>query len=298
MKERIKNIIDKIVVSIVALIWITALVLTRQSINITYIQIATLIISVLYIIIRIIQKEPIKYITNRLDILVLLFIVTPIIPIIARTCVNMGMSVTIALNYITLYFCYILIREFIKRKAINIKNISIFIAILTTGTILFGIENLTTNQIIPFLGMDNIINGENRLVSFFGNPNILASYLCFSFFIVLHAEISSEKKKEKVFYNINNTICLIGIILTYSKAIFVLMPIMSVIYMLIIRNKQKNIEIIQSIFTNAFISIIFISIFNIFENMRKLCSNMGISSNSFVDRRFNKYLKFSDKGKN
>ena len=186
MKERIKNIIDKIVVSIVALIWITALVLTRQSINITYIQIATLIISVLYIIIRIIQKEPIKYITNRLDILVLLFIVTPIIPIIARTCVNMGMSVTIALNYITLYFCYILIREFIKRKAINIKNISIFIAILTTGTILFGIENLTTNQIIPFLGMDNIINGENRLVSFFGNPNILASYLCFSFFIVLH----------------------------------------------------------------------------------------------------------------
>ena len=298
MKERIKNIIDKIVVSIVALIWITALVLTRQSINITYIQIATLIISVLYIIIRIIQKEPIKYITNRLDILVLLFIVTPIIPIIARTCVNMGMSVTIALNYITLYFCYILIREFIKRKAINIKNISIFIAILTTGTILFGIENLTTNQIIPFLGMDNIINGENRLVSFFGNPNILASYLCFSFFIVLHAEISSEKKKEKVFYNINNTICLIGIILTYSKAIFVLMPIMSVIYMLIIRNKQKNIEIIQIIFTNAFISIIFISIFNIFENMRKLCSNMGISSNSFVDRRFNKYLKFSDKGKN
>ena len=298
MKERIKNIIDKIVVSIVALIWITALVLTRQSINITYIQIATLIISVLYIIIRIIQKEPIKYITNRLDILVLLFIVTPIIPIIARTCVNMGMSVTIALNYITLYSCYILIREFIKRKAINIKNISIFIAILTTGTILFGIENLTTNQIIPFLGMDNIINGENRLVSFFGNPNILASYLCFSFFIVLHAEISSEKKKEKVFYNINNTICLIGIILTYSKAIFVLMPIMSVIYMLIIRNKQKNIEIIQSIFTNAFISIIFISIFNIFENMRKLCSNMGISSNSFVDRRFNKYLKFSDKGKN
>ena len=105
MKERIKNIIDKIVVSIVALIWITALVLTRQSINITYIQIATLIISVLYIIRRIIQKEPIKYITNRLDILVLLFIVTPIIPIIARTCVNMGMSVTIALNYVLNCYC-------------------------------------------------------------------------------------------------------------------------------------------------------------------------------------------------
>ena len=45
----------------------------------------------------------------------LLFIVTPIIPIIAKTYVNLGMSVTIALNYITLYFWYILIREFIKR---------------------------------------------------------------------------------------------------------------------------------------------------------------------------------------
>ena len=68
------------------LTWIISLLLTRQSIHITSIQIAILIISVLYIIIRIIQKEPIKYITNKLDILVLLFIVTPIIPIIAKTC--------------------------------------------------------------------------------------------------------------------------------------------------------------------------------------------------------------------
>ena len=98
LKEKTKNIIDKVFASIIVLTWIITLVLTRQSIFITYIQIAILIISVLYMIIRIIRKEPIKYITNKLDILVLLFIVTPIIPIIAKTYVNLGMSITIALN--------------------------------------------------------------------------------------------------------------------------------------------------------------------------------------------------------
>lgn len=287
LKKKTKNIIDKVFVSIMILTWIISLLLTRQSIHITSIQIAILIISVLYIIIRIIQKEPIKYITNKLDILVLLFIVTPIIPIIAKTYVNLGMSVTIALNYITLYFWYILIREFIKRKVINIRNTSICIAILTTVIVLVGIENLTTNLIIPFLGMDNIINGEDRLVSFFGNPNILACYLCFSFFIALQAGINSEKKKEKVFYNINNTICLIGIILTFSKAIFILMPIICIIYMLMLRNKQKNLEIIQNIFANLCVAVIYINIFNIFENIRKLCFYMDIFSNYSFHRRTN-----------
>ena len=164
LKEKTKNIIDKVFASIIVLTWIITLVLTRQSIFITYIQIAILIISVLYMIIRIIRKEPIKYITNKLDILVLLFIVTPIIPIIAKTYVNLGMSITIALNYITLYFWYILIREFVKRKAINVKNTSICVAILTTIMVFVFIENLTTNFIIPFLGMDNIINGEKDII--------------------------------------------------------------------------------------------------------------------------------------
>lgn len=267
MKDKTKNIIDKIFASSVVIVLIVSLLLTRQSAYITNIQVATLIISLLYIIIRIMQKEPIKYITNKLDILVLLFIVTPFVPIIAKTYVNLGMSVSIALNYITLYFWYILIREFVNRKVINIKNTSIFITILTTFIVLIGIENLTTNQIMPFLGMDNIINGEDRLVSFFGNPNILAVYLCFSFFIVLHTEIKSKKTKEKVFYNINNTMCLIGVILTYSKAIFIIMPIISVVYMFVIRNKKKNIEIIQNIFLNLCMSVIYINIFNMFENI-------------------------------
>lgn len=280
MKDKTKNVIDKIFASSIVIILIVSLLLTRQSENITNIQIATLIISLLYIIIRIMQKEPIKYITNKLDILVLLFIVTPFVPIIAKTYVNLGMSVSIALNYITLYFWYILIREFVNRKVINIKNTSIFITILTTFIVLIGIENLTTNQIMPFLGMDNIINGEDRLVSFFGNPNILAIYLCFSFFIVLQAGLNSEKIKEKVFYNINNTICLIGIILTFSKAIFILMPIISVVYMFVTRNKKKNIEILQNIFTNLCISLIYINIFNMFENIRELYFYMDIFRNN------------------
>ena len=298
LKEKTKNRIDKIFVSIIMLTWIISLILTRKSIYITYIQVAILIIFVLYMIIRIIQKEPIKYITNKLDILVLLFIVTPIIPIIAKTYVNLGMSITIALNYITLYFWYILIREFVKRKAINIKNTSICIAILTTIMFFVGIENLTTNFIIPFFDMDNIINGEDRLVSFFGNPNVLACYLCFSFFVVLHAEINSEKKKEKVFYNIHNTICFIGIILTFSKAIFILMPIICVIYMFILRNKQKNLEIIQNILTNLCMAVIYINIFHTFENIRKIYFYMVIFSNYSFHRRAYQYFQYSNKERN
>ena len=150
MKDKTKNIIDKIFASSIVIILIVSLLLTRQSENITNIQIATLIISLLYIIIRIMQKEPIKYITNKLDILVLLFIVTPFVPIIAKTYVNLGMSVSIALNYITLYFWYILIREFVNRKVINIKNTSIFITILTTFIVLIGIEILLQIKLCHF----------------------------------------------------------------------------------------------------------------------------------------------------
>ena len=256
MKKRL----EEIFLVLLILMLIASILIIRDGSEVFVIQVAILVLMIVYVIIKKVSKNPIKIINNKLDIFLIVFTLSSFIPIIFQKYLSFNTSLAVSLNYVCLYFFYILSRNVIKEEYIKYVNIAIMV--ISVIFVLIGIENLTTDKILPFLGIENILNGENRLVSIIGNPNVLAGFLGFSFIITLHKSLYTEKIKEKIVLNICNFICFIGLILTYSKAVYILFPVIIIIYMIITRNKEKNIEIVQNIFIYIILTLIYVTIFN------------------------------------
>ena len=257
MKVKFKKV-ENIILMLLILILIASMLIIRDGNKFIIIQISILILTITYIIIKRIKKEPMKIIKNKMDIFVIIFILSSFIPIIFNNYTSFNTSLTVSLNYICLFFWYILVSNLLNKEKVDYINI--LIIILAIVLVILGLENLTTNKLLPLLGIDNISNGEDRLVSIIGNPNVLATFLAFSFFIILHKIINTIKIEQKIILNIANVICVIGIILTYSKSIYILMPIAIIIYMIIVKDKVKEIYI--NIIIYLFLALSYIMIFN------------------------------------
>ncbi len=252
--------LENVFLLLLMMLLIAALLIIRKGNDFIIIQTAILVVTILYIIIKKVKKEPVKIIENKMDIAIIVFTVSTFIPIVFKSYTSFHTSLTVSLNYVCLFFWYILIKNIVNHKKIEYVNALIIVQAVIL--VIVGIENLTTNRILPLLGIDNIINGENRLVSFMGNPNVLAGFLSFSFFIALHKGISTKKIKQKVMFHIANIICVIGILLTYSKAIYILMPIITILYIILLKDKEKNREIYIHIIIYLLLALSYVMIFN------------------------------------
>jgi stage II sporulation protein P len=250
MKKRIKSI-DKM---LLILILIASMLSVRNVTTYEKIQIAINIIIIAYFIIRMVQKNPIKIIQSKIDIAVVLLVLSTFIPLIFNTYISLHATVISCLNYITLFWLYILVRETSQKEEKNILLLINSIIFLTIILIALGIENLTTNKIFELFKVGEITNGENRLVSIFGNPNAFAGLIVFSYFLSLNQMINVSKESLKILYSTINTILLVGLVLTYSKLMFLIFLFMLVIYMVRIKEKSKNIYILQNTIVSVIIA--------------------------------------------
>lgn len=260
-KEKVKKIINNIDVMLLIVILITSTLSIRNIQLYEKIQIAVNFIMIGYFIIRMVRKNPIKLIQSKLDLFVVLLIISTVIPLISNTFISLYATVLTVLNYITLLWIYILTRETINRKRKNGKYITNVIIFTTVLLILVGIENLAGNKIFEILGINYIINGESRLVSLFGNPNAFAALIAFSFFLSIHKTVSTTNLVERNIFSLVNTILILGLVLTYSKAMFVIFPIMLLIYMVGLKERHKNVYIIQNVGLSLILSVMYIFTF-------------------------------------
>ena len=169
MKVKLKKV-ENIILMLLILILIASMLIIRDGNKFIIIQISILILTITYIIIKRIKKEPMKIIKNKMDIFVIIFILSSFIPIIFNNYTSFNTSLTVSLNYICLFFWYILVSNLLNKEKVDYINI--LIIILAIVLVILGLENLTTNKLLPLLGIDNISNGEDRLVSIIGNPNV------------------------------------------------------------------------------------------------------------------------------
>ena len=255
MKIKLENVFLMLLIVIL----IASLLIIRKGNDFIIIQTAILVVTILYIIIKKVKKEPVKIVENKMDIAIIIFTISTFIPIIFQNYTSFYTSLTVSLNYVCMFFWYILVRNIVNQK--KLEYVNLLIVAQAVILVILGIENLTTNRIFPLLGIDNITNGENRLVSLFGNPNVLAGFLAFSFFITFHKAIHTDTIKQKVMLHVTKVICMIGIILTYSKAMYILMQIMAILYMILLKNQEKNREIIHMIISLVLV-LGYIMIFN------------------------------------
>ncbi len=268
MKVKINNVINVLLLILIAF---SSFFISDTNKYYLYVKVAGYLLIIIYAIIRIVKKEPIKIIQNKLDIAILILIISTTIPLIFNTYVSLSETLQVILQYIYIYMLYILSREMAKEHKNFFKTITNLLIILTTVIIIIGIDGISSNyfaNMLEILGKGNFVNGENRLISVFGYPNTLAAYISSILFLNINIFLKQTKREIKAINKTITFIFLLGILLTYSKAIFVLLPISLILYIYLLKDKKQRIEVIQNIIIESIISVLFLMVFDKLLNVQ------------------------------
>lgn len=267
MKVKFENIMI-IVISILLLL--SSLLVVDTAAYYKYIQIAVYALFIVYSIIRLIKKKPIKLITNKLDIFILLLAFSTAIPLIFNSYVSLYGTINEFLVYMYAVCIYFLIREITQEN--KMSNKIIINTLIFSGIMLFfiGLDGLTLNYLKDVLNNLNIVlseNGDSRLVSTFGCATALGVYLASILFLNFNEAIESKKIPIKALYKTITVILFIGILLTYSKGVFVFLFLAIILYIIALKNKIKKLEIIENIIISTIETIIYIKAFDSLFNI-------------------------------
>lgn len=244
-----KNKIDKIGNIIIVISIILANIFIGSNIKepIWIIQTIITIFTVIYIITNIIIREKNIITKSKIDIFVLIFMISTTLPYILKTYVSFDGTINFIFKYWSIYSFYILARNVIIEEK-QVKLIIKTVIISSLIPIIFGWDKLLNFNIFKsFLGSINSVNIEDaRMVSTFGYANTFAAYLSLTIVIAIYSFKNNNNKKIKILYGIYIIITLITIILTQSKFVIALLVLVGIIYVskLIVDKKISNKTII------------------------------------------------------
>ncbi len=179
--------------------------------------------TLIYLIINKICKKKNLIIKSKIDIVVLLFMISTILPLLFNQYATFEGTCNFILKYWSVYGLYILVRNIvINEKRVNIVIQTVIITSLIP--IIFGIDKFTFNRSEPFLDFINAVkieNNEGRMISTFGYANTLAAYLSLTIALSIGQFLKTNKLK-KLLYAIYIIIAGITVILTQSKFVLAL----------------------------------------------------------------------------
>ena len=211
------------------------------------------IFTVIYLIISKINKKSNVIIKGKIDIAVLIFMISTMIPLILKTYVSLEGTINFILKYWSVFGIYILVRNIVvdeKSTQITI-NTAIISSIIP---IIFGIDKLIFNIFEPFLDFIKAVKIEDvRMISTFGYANTLAAYLGLITSLAISQYLNTQKIKTKILYAIYIVISSITIILTQSKFVLALIGFIIILFII---NGIKNKKITKKWILAGIIAII------------------------------------------
>lgn len=289
--------IDKIGFKIILLIIVLLNIFIGSNIKepIWLIQTITSMFSIIYLITKKIQKEQRIIIKGKIDIAILILMISTIIPFILKKYVSLEGTVNFILKYWSIFGFYILVRNIVTDDN-KIKIVINTIIVSSIIPIILGYDKLLNlNVFEQFLDYINSVKMENlRMVSTFGYANTYAVYLTLTTSLAIAQFLNNKNKKIKILYAIYITIASISILLTQSKAVLTLIAI--IILLFIIKGiKARKITKIWIILGSCIIILFFIYFFIAIKIEKPLeisekehtCVIRGIESNSQYEFEFN-----------
>lgn len=212
-------------------------------------------------IVYIITNSEKRIFANKLDVLIFIFCHSLIIPIIFNTVLDIHGTVINLLNNISVFWLYIVIKNLFvteKQKSI-LLNTSIICGIFL---VILGIDDLTSktiwNRIYKYFEFVNVENLENRLYSNLGYPNSLAAILSLNLFISWDRFL---KNKNPLYVSII-FIFLTGILLTYSRAMILILIIFFIIALIMLNKKDKIVQSLNILCVAGIAAVLYQKIFN------------------------------------
>lgn len=283
------KIIDKIAYGVILILIVLLNVFIGSNIKdpIWIIQLITSVFTVVYIIVKKIGKEKNIIIKGKIDIAVLVFMISTTLPFIFKTYASLEGTVNFILKYWSFFGFYILVRNVIveqkqRKVVINTLIISSLIPII------FGYDKLLGFNIFEgFLDSINAVKiTDTRMISTFGYANTFAVYLALTGSLAIGMFLNESKKSKKVLYGIYILISLATIALTQSKAVIALIVLVVLIFIIKgIKDKKitkkwiiAGIALIALFFVYFFIAINISKPLEITEE-EKTCVIRGIEKN-------------------
>ena len=211
-------------------------------------------IGTIYILYKLFIKNE-KILSKKIDIIILIFFLSPIIPLAFRTYSSLEETLISIIKYISLFNLYILLKDTLIKK----ENWSINL-IIAGGTILalFGIDEMTSRIVVNYidiLNLPNVINYENRMFSILGYANSFAIIMAISLLLAI-----SKCRKSKEVYSGLSFLFLSALLLSYSRSVLVIFLIILMIYFLILK-KCRKIYLICIFSINLIFSLVYVKIF-------------------------------------
>lgn len=205
-----------------------------------------------------------KYILNRLDIFVILFTLSSVIPLIFKSYISLSgtyRAITESISILLIYFL-------VKNLSFNNKNKIINIIIFSTiPIIIIGFDRLYSNYIWEFLSQHfevfRINYNESVFQANFNYPNSLAIYLSSITILTLGRFMKSNTKLHKTIYICYIFILILAIILTQSKATFILFAGFLIIYLILLKNNEDRKTIINIVSISLFTMSIYFILYNL-----------------------------------
>lgn len=231
--EKSKNII-----TILLIIFSFILVGTPIKYNCLAVNVITIILGIIILGYKIIRKEKLQF--RKIDFVIFLFYISPIIPLIFGKCSSVQDFLIEIVRNISLFNFYICLKE-------NIKNQNqLLYAILAGGFILaiLGIDERTFSFIYKYLdkiGIPMVTNIENRMFSSLGYANSFAIIMAVEILISIYLMKNQKNKKTKILYCMLTILFGICLILSYSRTVIALTILILFIYAVFIKKQKKYI---------------------------------------------------------
>ena len=277
IKERLDNekLTDKILTFLICgiLLITNILIGSPTNYNAIMINIIVTLVAMIFIITKKIAKKE-KIIENKLDICVLILCISSCIPLIFNTYTTLTGCINYILKYISAFLIYIMVKELTKGNSklkIYITNIIIISAILL---VIFGIDKMSTNIFFPLakaINIPEITYEETRMDSFFSYANTFAAFCSMALFLAIGGYIKAQKKIKKCIYGVAIFLLETGIILSYSRIIFIFLAIVFLAYLILLKDKEYRIKTLESTIITGIFSVIYTTVY-----MRLLSSGNSI----------------------
>lgn len=237
-----------------------------------------------YLIKKLIDKD-FKIIKSWLDIAAMLMVLAYAIPIIFGFFASAQGAWDKLLRYINYFFIYLMCRDIIKEDG-NIKILLNAVIVSTIGVCILGIDagagagltnkvNWFFQQIPVWLhlqaGASSLMTFKffggfdaGRIYSTLQYPNVLASYLGAVFFLITGLLMVSASYWKRAWYGAAGFIVFYTFILTGSRGMIVVLPVMVLVLFISLWNKKMSLSFLIDAFVPVVTGVLFSSMFGNF----------------------------------
>lgn len=202
--------------------------------NTSFINILVLITFSIYLLTNLLKIKNYKLIKNKLDIFIILLVLSSYIALIFRNYSNLEATIEYIIKYTAILSMYIMIRDIVIKDKKYINYILITFMISSISIFILGLDNITYNigqEFLNLTGNVEVQNPDKRFNSIFGYANTTAIYMLAISILATGKYLTAQSKKEKIFYNSIIFINLTAIIISYSRTTWLITIIIYALYL-------------------------------------------------------------------